>query len=833
MAIEFWRRMGGLIQDVRLAMRTFGKAPVFTMGAILTLMLAIGANTAIFSILNALVLRDLPVREPSSLISITRVTPATADAAFSLPMFRAIAERQQSLSALIGWTSNTVINIETDDVRTRGNVSAVTGNYFTELGIRPVIGRVLTDADVSADTPHSAPIAVIGHAFWQRHFNRDPAAVGRTLRVEGTPFTIVGVAPAGFRGMGLTLEIDVAVPLTFVPIVRDVPSRAFLNGTVNPISLTGRLRPGVTIAQARAELATLWPAVLTAMIPPDYVGAQRERFLETTIQVREGAKGVEPGLRRRFTQPLMIVMAIALFVVLIACVNIASLMMSRASSRMHEMGVRIALGASRWRLVRQVLVEGVMLSLIGALLGVLVAVWGSESLVALILATSTVPPSFDVHPDLQVMAFTISLATLVGLLFSVAPAWRLGRASAVAALQGSPRTATRSGRTGRTLVAVQVGLSLVLLINAGLLVRSLQEIRAVDSGMRTDDVFVVYPAARPGGYQGVDHDSYYPAVLQRLAAIAGVRDVGISLFKPAAGAGPPPEQVSRAAAGPGSSSEVPAVQAPVSPGFFNTLGLPVLTGRDFDWGDHSRSRRVAVISQSLADRLFGGGAAVGQRIRFGITPENQDVEVVGIVADARLHNLKDRNVAAAYVPALQTPDPAGKCFVVRGQGVSMAAVRQAVESLGVELINSPVESLNFIVDRALLQERVVAAFAAFFGALALLMAGIGLYGLTSYHVSERRREIGIRMALGADAGRVMGRVVADAVQITAAGVLIGGAVALATVQLLRTLLFGVTTYDAVTMITAPALLLTTAIAACLGPAARAARVDPMLTLRTE
>jgi predicted permease len=444
-----------------------------------------------------------------------------------------------------------------------------------------------------------------------------------------------------------------------------------------------------------------------------------------------------------------------------------------------------------------------------------------------------VPPSFDVHPDLRVMAFTISLATLVGLLFSVAPAWRLGRASAVAALQGSPRTATRSSRTGRTLLAVQVGLSLVLLVNAGLLVRSLQEIRAVDSGMRTDDVFVVYPASRPGGYQAVDHDRYYPAVLQRLAGIPGVRDVSASLFKPAAGAGAVPVPVSPVADAPGSPGAVPAVRTPVSPRFFSTLGLPVLTGRDFDWRDHSRSRRVAVISQSLADRLFERGAAVGQRIRIGVTPENQDVEVVGIVADARLYDLKDSNLAAAYVPALQTPDPAGKCYVVRGQGVSMAAVRQAVESLGVELINSPVESLDFIVGRALLQERVVAACAAFFGALALLMAGIGLYGLTSYHVSERRREIGIRMALGADAERVVVGVVGDAIRITVAGVVVGGVVALAAAQLLRTLLFGVTTYDAVTMIAAPALLLITAIAACLEPAARAARVDPMLTLRAE
>jgi putative ABC transport system permease protein len=825
--------MSELIQDVRLAIRTFWKTPAFTAGAILTLALAIGANTAIFSILNALVLRDLPVREPSSLVSLARVTPATKDGAFSLPMFRAIAERQQSLSALIGWTSNSIINIEIDDVRTRGNVSAITGNYFTELGIRPVTGRLLTDADVSVDTQQSAPIAVIGHAFWQRHFNRDPAAVGRTVRVEGTPFRIVGVAPAGFTGLGLTLEIDVAVPLTFAPIVRDVPGRAFLNGTVNPMSLTGRLHPGVTIDQARAELTTLWPGVLTAVMPPDYAGAQRERFLQTTIQVRPGAKGVEPGLRTRFTQPLVVVMAIALFVVLIACVNIASLMMSRASSRMHEMGVRLALGASRWRLMRHVLVEGVMLSLVGALFGVFVAMWGSESVVALILATSSVPPSFDVHPDLRVMAFTISLAILVGLLFSMAPAWWVGRASAAAALQASTRTATRSGRTGRTLVAVQVGLSLVLLINAGLLVRSLWEIRAVDSGIRTDDVFVVYPHARPGGYQGVDHDSYYPAVLQRLAGIAGVRDVSVSLSKPAAGAGAVPEPVSRVGAAPGSSSEVPAVRTMVSPGFFNTLGLAVLTGRDFDWRDHSRSRRVAVISQSLADRVFGGRAAVGQRIRIGVTAENPDVEVVGIVADARLYSLKDSNVAAVYVPALQTPDPAGKCYVVRGQGVSLAAVRQAVESLGVELINSPVESLHFIVDRALLQERLVSTFAAFFGALALLMAGVGLYGLTSYHVNERRREIGIRMALGADAGRVMLRVVGDAVQITVAGMLVGVAVALAAAQLLRTLLFGVTTYDPVTMITAPALLLITAIVACLEPAARAARVDPMLTLRAE
>ena len=624
--------MGELIQDVQLAVRLASRrAPVFTIGAILTLTLAIGANTAIFSLLNALVLRDLPVREPSSLVSLARATPTTADGG----VFRCrCSARSESGSRVCqrSWAGRRTASSTSKSTmsgpaamfpRSRGTTSPSSG--FSRF--RAVAHRYRR----RRRHLRSAPIAVIGHGFWQRHFNRDPAAVGRTLRVEGTPFTIVGVAPSGFRGLGLTLEIDVAVPLTFVPLVRDVPSRAFVNGTANSIRLTGRLRSGVTLDQARAELTTLWPAVLTAAMPPEYAGAQRQRFLETTIQIREGAKGVEPGLRGRFTQPLVIVMAIALFVVLIACVNIASLMMSRASARMHEMGVRLALGAGSWRLIRIVLVEGVLLSLVGALFGVLVAMWGSESLVAVILATYTVPPSFDVHPDLPVMGFTIGLAVVVGLLFSVAPAWRVGRASATVALQRSTRTATRSGRAGRILVAVQVGLSLVLLINAGLLVRSLQAIRAVDSGLRTDNVFVVYPGPKPGGYQGVDHDSYYPAVLQRLAAIPGVRGASASLFKPAAGGGAAPEPVSRVGGAAG-SSEVPAVRTPVSPGFFDTLGLPVLTGRDFEWRDHSRSRRVAVLSRALADRLFGGGAAVGQRIRIGVAPADQDVEVVGIVA---------------------------------------------------------------------------------------------------------------------------------------------------------------------------------------------------------
>ena len=824
--------MGELIQDVQLAVRGFWRAPVFTIGAILTLTLAIGANTAIFSLLNALVLRDLPVREPSSLVSLARATPTTADGAFSLPMFRAVAERQQSLSALIGWTSNSVINVEIDDVRTRGNVSAVTGNYFTELGIRPVAGRLLTDTDVGVDTLRSAPIAVIGHGFWQRHFNRDPAAVGRTLRVEGTPFTIVGVAPSGFKGLGLTLEIDVTVPLTFVPLVRDVPSRAFVNGTANSISLTGRLRPGMTLEQARAELTTLWPAVLTAAMPPEYAGAQRQRFLETTIQVREGAKGVEPGLRRRFTQPLVIVMAIALFVVLIACVNIASLMMSRASARMHEMGVRLALGAGRWRLIRIVLVEGVLLSLVGALFGVLVAMWGSESLVAVILATYTVPPSFDVHPDLRVMGFTIGLAVArwPAVLRGAGLAGRscVGRCCAAAQYANGDAQRPRRPDSGRG--------------PGGAVARAADQRRA----SRTQ------PAGDPRRrFRPADRRRVRRVSRPQAGRIPGCRSRQLLSRR-----APTPRSDTRSA-----RRQRVSLQAGSRRRSRTRAGLPRWRCRGF-------IRSAGGPDAGVAGVLRHAGSASAHRPRFRVArslaqPAGRRAQSYPCRSPVRRRRCRRSTHSHRRGPRgpgrrsgghrgrCSSAQPqreqrcgsicsraadsryGGKCYVIGGRGVSIAAVRQAVESLGVELINSSGESLDFIVGRALLQERLVAAFATFFGALALLMAGIGVYGLTSYHVSERRREIGIRMALGADARRVMGLVVGGAIQITAVGVLVGGAAALAAAQVLRTLLFGVTTYDPITVIGAPALLLLTAIFACLGPAARAARVDPILTLRAE
>jgi putative ABC transport system permease protein len=657
---------------------------------------------------------------------------------------------------------------------------------------------------------------VLGYRFWQRHYGGDTGAVGRTIRVEGVPFVIVGVAPPEFMGFGIVMQPDVTIPLTAVPLVNGRPIASI---TARPaaqwVRVIGRRKPGVTLEQARAHLTTLWPGIRAAAVPADYVGVQRDDFLSMGLSVASAANGSETPLRSRFTQPLWILMGIAGLILLIACVNLASLTLSRATARGHEIGVRLALGASRWRVARQLLTEGVLLSTLGGALGIMFAFWSCRAITALVFDDSTVTVAFDASPDLRVIAVSSVMAIVVGILFSLAPVWRVTQQ--LHPLQ-STRTASGTRRPGRMLVAAQVALSLILLTNATLLVRSLAAVRGIDSGLnRTDGVYVAYPgAARPGAYAGVDNDSYYPAVLERLNAVPGVQRASISLLKPGAGGG-----FSELVAPAGESSVLPngveSTGSPVSPGFFDAVGIAIVKGRDFGWTDSSRGRRVAVISQSLARRLFGEREAIGQHLRVGLQPERQDLEVVGVAADARLYNVKNPNVFAVYTPALQDPAVNFKCFVVRGTDISYPALKRAVEALGRENVGEMV-SLRYITDRALLQERMTAMLSGFFGVLALLLAGVGLFGLMSYTVARQRREIGIRIALGAEPRRVMADVVRDGLAVTLTGVAVGFALALASVQLVKSLLFGVTPHDPLTLVAAPVSLLVIAVVASLWPA---------------
>ena len=624
--------------------------------------------------------------------------------------------------------------------------------------MRAVAGRLLTTTDLDLSAPAAEQVAVLGYRFWQRSYGGDTGAVGRTIRVEGVPFTIIGVAPPEFMGFGIVMQPDVTIPLTAMPLVNGRPIASIkARPAAQWVRVIGRLKPGVTLEQARAHLTTLWPGIRAATVPVDYVGVQRDDFLSLRLSVASAANGSETPLRSRFTQPLWILMGIAGLILLIACVNLASLTLARATVRGHEIGVRLALGASRWRVARQLLTEGVLLSTLGGAMGIVFAFWSCRAITALVFDDYLVTVAFDASPDLRVIAVSTVIAVVVGILFSLAPVWRVTQQSSQA-LQ-STRTTSGTRRPGRKLVAAQVALSLVLLTNATLLVRSLAAVRGIDSGLnRTDGVYVAYPAAaRPGAYAGVDNDSYYPAVLERLNAVPGVQRASISLLKPGGGGG-----FSELVSPVGESSVLPngveSTGSPVSPGFFDAVGIPIVKGRDFAWADSSRARRVTVISQSLARQLFGEREAIGQHLRVGLQPERQDLEVVGVAADARLYDVKDPNVFAVYTPALQDPAVNFKCFVVRGTEISYPAFKRAVEALGRENLGEMV-SLRYITDRALLQERMTAMLSGFFGVLALLLAGVGLFGLMSYTVARQHREIGIRMALGAEPRRVMADVV--------------------------------------------------------------------------
>jgi predicted permease len=820
--------------DIRVAVRGFRQSPGFTLTALITLTLAIGANASVFSLLSALVLRDANVRNPRSLVQVSSMTqPQNLESGLTYAMYDDFKRRQQVFSSVIGWRANGIYNIDVDTQHSRGLVAAVSGNFFDELGARPSAGRLLSVSDVSEPSPEPSMVVVLGHGFWQRAFASDPAAIGRRVAVEGIAFTVIGVAPPNFVGLGMYIEPDVTVPLTAFPKIAEHAPASLLTHPSTWVRVTGRLKPGIALEQARAALELLWPDIKAANVPPSLQGARRGAFLAAGVSVRSAAKGNETGprMRARFTQPLYVLLAIAVLVLVIACMNLASLMVARGAAVGHDIGVKMALGAAPLRIMRAVVVEGVLLAIGGGLAGMLAAIWISDALAKLILQDFTVRATLDVSPDARVVAFTTALTLAGGMLCSLVAAWRAGRQDIMLSLRQGTRTATSRRHAGRWLVAAQVGVSLMLLVHGGLLIRSLQNVRAVSSGMDVSNVVVAYPSARPGGYRNVDNDSYFRNLVTRLEQIPGVQRAAVSNDKPAGGGVGGGELVASAESA-GDAEGVRGTFMSISPQLFDVLHIPMRDGRDFRWTDHSRSRRVAVVSQTLAERLFKGAPALGRRVRVGLHPGRQDLEIVGVVGDAHIYDLKDPNLASIYVASLQEPELVdGKCLVIRGTGVSLQAIDAALSPFGYEDV-SKAESLEYIVDRGLLQDRLVAMFATFFGAIALLLAAVGVYGLMSFEVNQRLREMAIRVALGAERRQLIQKVVGDGVGIAGVGLAAGVLLALSSVEVLRSLIFGVTPYDVTTIAGAVATLSAVAALACVPPALRASRADPTSILKT-
>src|SRR6185437_14237224 len=826
-------------QDVRYALRMLRKSPAFTAVAVLTLALGIGANTAIFTVLDGLILRDLPVPHPEQLVRFGAHTPGDDYASVSLPMFEEIMRDQNVFSGAFAIEGGPLMNVEANGELLRAKVDPVSGTYYSVLGAAPEIGRLIEPADVNLNSAEPAQVAVLGYAFWQRQYGGAKEVIGKTLKIENVPFIIIGVARKEFSGISADAEDDIVVPLTAEPIIygssnvqTSLERRDVL--WLNPV---GRLKPGVTVAQARAQLDSLWPAIRQAVAPSRQTPAERAIFHSLEFTAKSDATGGS-YLRSQFARPVYVLLEISVVVLLLACVNLASLMLSRAAARHHEFGVRATLGASRSRLAQQLLIESIMLSVAGTLAGFLLATWGSHGLIDFLFHHTGLygyvgANPLNLSPDLRVLSFTASIAILTGVLFGLAPAWHASRENPNSALQQSSRIHGRgTGTLGKSLIVTQVCLSLVLLAGAGLFVRTLEKLHQVHPGFRIGGVLQVGLFPKPGAFKNVDPLTYFHELTDRISHLPGI--VSASFSHVNVGGGYDWSQKVRVQ---GISNQLFSSQCDrVTPGFFSTEGISVLQGRAFTWEDGPRAPHAAVVSEDFAKEFFPRGNAIGQHIDITTDPRWQDLEIIGIVTNASLYDIRKPPSPTVYVDTLQYGVAAEfDTLLIRtdlSPGSMLGPLQHTVNSLGRQYVAN-VDSLATVVNDSILPERIIAALSAFFGALALLIAAIGLFGLMAYNVTRRTRELGIRFALGAHRGGVLRMILRETLTLTMIGVIIGLPCALAATRLINHMLFGVTSYDPVTLVAVSMLLLAVGAIAGYIPARRAMSVDPMVALRYE
>jgi putative ABC transport system permease protein len=822
-------RFDALWQDLRYALRGLRRNPGFAAIAVLTLALGIGANTAIFSVVDAVMLRSLPVRRPEQLVQITMGNGRNDE--FTNPIFEALRDRQDAFSGVFAFA-----NVRFDLARggeTRPLEGTwVSGGFFDVLGVRAATGRLLHPAD---DHRGCAPVAVLAHGFWQAAYGGDAAAIGKTIALDGHPFEIVGVADPAFSGIEVGRAVQLYVPLCAKAIV-DGGDGGLNDRTFWFLRIIGRQVDALTTADVRARLASLAPAIYAAAAPSGMPEDAQRDFLKNTLSASPAATGYS-DMRLTYRTALIALMAVVGVVLLIACANVANLLLARAVTRRREIAIRLAIGAGRARLVRQLFTESVLLALLGGALGLLFARAASAVLVSM-LSTRDGTVWLDLAVDGRMLSFTLVVSTATALLFGLAPAWRATRVDLQQAMTNDGVVADGPKRfmTGKALVAGQIALSLVLLLGAGLLLSTFRTLATLDPGFQRDGVLLVAVDMREAHYTDEQRRVANQALLERLRATPGIQSASASAITPISGQGWN-GGVSVDGYTPTDRRDAMVFFNAVSDHFFATLGTRLVAGRDFDAHDVAGAPEVVVVNESMARKFFRGADPVGRRIGLDAGPGGErHVSVVGVVRDAKYGSLREDTRELVYLPMAQEREgPPSVNLEIRGLSIPSSLVPTVTAAIA-EV--NPSFSLSYTtltaqVNKSLARERLLATLSAFFGALALLLAVIGLYGTTSYMLAQRRKEIGIRIALGAARGRVMRLVLGEIGRIVAVGVVIGGAMAYLATRWVAPFLFGVSPVDPVTWAFATATLAGAALAAGAIPAWRAATADPMLAIRTD
>ena len=824
-------------QDLRYAFRTLVTTPAFTIVVVLTLALGIGANTAIFSLTDQVLLRQLPVRSPEQLVILDGPGAFQGrtfnNGTFSYPMYRDFRDQNTVLDGVIA-RFGTPVTMSSQGQSERVSGELVTGNYFDVLGVRAVIGRTITPDDDR--TPGGHPIAMLSHNYWTRRFANNPGVLNQTITLNGLPMTIVGVTPPGFFGIVVGENPDVMVPLAMKAVM--TPTWDDLqNRRSRWITVMARVKPTVTFEQAEAAMNVIYRQVneqeLKEIKTPSK--AFRERFVSKHLFLRPGAKG-RSDLRRQFSTPILVLMGMVGLVLLIACANVANLLLARGAARQKEVAIRLALGASRGAIVRQRLIESLALSATGAVLGLAVA-WWTGTLLLKTLPFEEAARTMTAVPDGRVTAFAIAVACFTALLFGLAPALQSTRPALTSTLKdeaGSVVGGTGHARFRKALVVAQVGLSVLLLAGAALFGRSLYNLKALDPGFQSDQLlgFSIDPSLN--GYSRERALAIFQQLEEQLAALPGVRSATASVIALMTDSNWS-STVKVEGYQPKEGEDMnPGVNG-VGPGFFATMGQPLLAGREFTVKDVAGAPKVAIINETMSQYFFGKDNPLGRHIGWGRN-DAADIEIVGVVKDSKTTTLRQEARRFVYVPYMQEAEISQMTFYVRARSDASgigASVRQTAQRIDPNLPIFDMKTMAVVMDESLFVERLVAALSVAFGGLATLLAAIGLYGVMSYSVARRTREIGIRMALGAERKSVLWLVLREVALMVLAGVAIGLPIAVALSRVVQSQLFALSAYDPIALAGAAVLLTTVALVAGYLPARRATRVDPMLALRYE